>query len=64
MWRTELTWHAGPAQILRGTQGHVAELCEPTQRLGGARWRGRVAGATQVHADAREGRHVVSEGLA
>ena len=37
----------------RGTQGHVAEPCEPTQRSGGARWRERVADATRVHADAR-----------
>ena len=48
----------------RGMQGHVAEPREPTRRSSGARWDGRVARATRVHADAREGRHVTSEGLA
>ena len=56
-WRAELRWCAGPARMRRGTQGHVAELRKPTRRASDAhvahRWRGRVAGATQVHADAR-----------
>ena len=37
----------------RDTQGHVAEPREPTGHLDGARWRGRVAGATRVHVNAR-----------
>ena len=34
--RTKLTWRVGPAQMRRGTQGHVAEPREPTWRAGGA----------------------------
>ena len=49
----ELTWHAGPARMRRGTQGHVVEPRKPTRRSSGievAQTRGR---ATRVHADAR-----------
>ena len=60
----KLTWHTGPTRMRRSTQGHVAEPLEPTRHLDGARWRERVAGAMRVHADAREGHHVASEGLA
>ena len=42
-----------PASMRRGTQGHVGEPCEPTRSSHGAMWRGRLAGATQVHLDAQ-----------
>ena len=55
MWRARLTWHAGPAQMRRGTQDHVAEPARPMKRAGGAdTWQD----ATRVPANAREGRHV------
>ena len=53
-----LTWHAGPAQMRRGTQGHVAEPREPTWGTGGAQGVDTWQEAMWVHADAREGRHV------
>ena len=58
-WRAELTWFVEPAQMRRGTQGHMAEPREPTRRAGGAqgahRGCGRVAGAMRVHVDAQGG---------
>ena len=51
----ELTWRAGPAPMRRGTQGHVVEPAKPMRHAGGADTRQE---ATQVHADAHEGRHV------
>ena len=47
----------------RGTQGHVAELARPTWCGGGVGSADTWQEATQVHADARDGRHVV-RGLA
>ena len=46
-----------------GTQGHVAELARPTRCGGGVSSADTWQEATQVHADARDGRHVV-RGLA
>ena len=55
------------ADVVRGTHADATRHARPrgraTRRSGGARWRGHIARATLVHADAREGRHVASEGL-
>ena len=60
----ELAWSAGPARMRHGKQGHVAELREPTRRLGGAevaRTRGR---AMRVHAGAQVAPHSSVRGMA
>ena len=60
MWRVELTWRAGPARMRRGTKATWQGRAWPTRGAGGAdTWQE----APQVHADAREGRHVAG-GLA
>ena len=53
MWHRKLTWRAEPVRMQCGMQGHVAEPHEPMRSSGGTMWRGCVAGATRVHADAR-----------
>ena len=50
-----LTWHAGSARMRCGMQGHVAEPHESGKAQVAHRWRGHVAVATRVHADARGG---------
>ena len=60
-WRAQLTWHAGPARMQRGTEATWQGCAWPTRGAGGAdTWQE----ATRVHANAREGRHMAEWGLA
>ena len=57
-WGAELTWHAGPARMRRGTEATWQGHAWPTRGASGAGGADTWQEATWVHADAHEGRHL------